>query len=92
MQLIPCPWCGPRAHVEFRYHGDAAALPGDWMRESAEEHWQRTWLRANHIGVHDELWQHVDGCRGWISVARDNLTHAVHGSRPLGPAGLAPPR
>lgn len=90
MQLIPCPWCGPRAHVEFRYHCDAGALPRQWLRETGAEFQARTWLRDNHIGVHDEIWQHADGCRGWLMLARHNLTHAVEGSRPLGPGGLAP--
>ena len=27
MLLIPCPWCGKRAHVEFTYGGAAASLP-----------------------------------------------------------------
>jgi heterotetrameric sarcosine oxidase delta subunit len=92
MMLIPCPWCGPRAHIEFRYHGDAAALPRDWARESADDFHARTWLRGNHVGMHDEVWQHTDGCRGWIVVTRDNLTHAVAGARSIGPPGLAPPR
>jgi heterotetrameric sarcosine oxidase delta subunit len=90
MQLIPCPWCGPRAHIEFRYHSDAAALPRDWSRESPAEAETRIWQRANHIGVHDEVWQHADGCRGWLIVARHNLTHVVESSRPLGPGAVAP--
>ncbi|MGZ5352445.1 MAG: sarcosine oxidase subunit delta, partial [Actinomycetota bacterium] len=30
MLLIPCPWCGPRDEVEFRYGGQAhVAYPAD---------------------------------------------------------------
>ena len=90
MQLIPCPWCGPRAHIEFRYHCDAEGVAQRGHVESGAEWQDRTWLRANHIGWHHEIWQHADGCRGWIVVTRNNLTHAVAKSVPLGPAGLEP--
>ncbi len=89
MQLISCPWCGPRAHIEFRYHCDAEAVPRHGHNETDAEWQQRTWLRANHIGWHDEIWQHADGCRGWLMISRNNLTHAVAKTMPLGPAGLA---
>ena len=30
MLLIPCPWCGPRDEIEFRYGGEAhVAYPAD---------------------------------------------------------------
>ncbi|MDQ3577662.1 MAG: sarcosine oxidase subunit delta, partial [Actinomycetota bacterium] len=30
MQLIPCPWCGPREEAEFHYGGQAhVAYPQD---------------------------------------------------------------
>ncbi len=90
MQLIPCPWCGPRAHIEFRYHCDAQALPRDWLRETVVEFESRTWLRDNHIGEHEEIWQHADGCRGWLVLSRNNLTHVVAKSLPMGPVAPAP--
>ena len=90
MQLIPCPWCGPRAHIEFRYHCDAHAVLRDGQTETDGEWQDRIWLRANHIGWHHEIWQHADGCRGWLVLSRNNLTHAVATSLPLGPAGLVP--
>lgn len=90
MQLIPCPWCGPRAHIEFRYHCDRQALPRDWAHESGVEAHARIWLRDNHIGLHAEIWQHADGCRGWFIATRHNLTHAIENSSPLAPAALAP--
>ena len=90
MQLIPCPWCGPRAQIEFRYHCDAQAVPRHGHSESDAEWQDRTWHRDNHIGLHNEIWQHADGCRGWLVVARNNLTHVVAKSLPLGPVGLVP--
>ena len=29
------------------------------------------------IGKHLELWQHISGCRQWIKVERDTLTHEI---------------
>jgi len=89
MQLIPCPWCGPRAHIEFRYHCDAQAVSRRWHEESDAEWQERTWLRGNQIGWHHEIWQHTDGCRGWLVVTRNNLTHGLTKTVALGPAGLS---
>lgn len=81
---IPCPWCGPRAHVEFSYGGDASlqrpaedAPAGDWDAY--------VYLRDNPRGEHLELWQHVAGCRAWLRVRRDTATHAVLGAEPARP-------
>ena len=38
MLLIPCPWCGPRDEVEFRYGGQAGtSYPADPDALSDEE-------------------------------------------------------
>ena len=87
MMLIPCPWCGPRNVTEFSYGGDAdAARPCDphTMPDAA---WaDSVYLRDNPRGPHEELWQHSAGCRRWIRVKRDTLTHEVFASRPTGGA------
>jgi len=77
--LIPCPWCGPRAQVEFVYGGDATLkrAPPDapiaaWI--------EFVYLRDNPAGLHDELWQHSAGCRQWFRVRRDTRTHQIQGS------------
>ncbi len=87
--LIPCPCCGPRDSREFHYGGDAGAVrpaiddpdPGKWH---AYLH-----LRENPRGPHVELWQHVGGCRCWLRVRRDTLTHAVESAELVGPWGGA---
>jgi heterotetrameric sarcosine oxidase delta subunit len=80
MLLIPCPWCGPRDHVEFSYGGDAA------MRQRAElsdaEWLDLVYLRDNPRGPTRELWQHHAGCRRWLVVERDTLTHEITGAAP----------
>ncbi len=83
MLLIPCPWCGPRAQIEFAYGGDATVQrPADDAPESAWHEFVH--LRDNPRGPHDEWWQHSAGCRGWFRVRRDTLTHAILGSAPPG--------
>jgi sarcosine oxidase subunit delta len=34
-------------------------------------------LRENRAGEHRELWHHTHGCRAWLIVTRDTVTHAV---------------
>ena len=42
------------------------------------------YLRDNPKGKHRELWQHNAGCREWLVVTRDTLTHQVTGAEPVG--------
>ena len=83
MLLITCPWCGPRAQIEFTYGGDASVVrPADPDAVSAEAWLDHIYLRDNPRGPHDEWWQHTSGCRSWIKVRRDTWTHRMIGSGP----------
>jgi heterotetrameric sarcosine oxidase delta subunit len=85
MLLIPCPWCGARAQIEFTYGGDATVRPP--ANDAPEAQWaEYVYLRDNPAGPHEELWQHSAGCRQWIRVRRDTLTHEILGSAPPGEA------
>jgi heterotetrameric sarcosine oxidase delta subunit len=80
MLIIHCPHCGPRDHTEFSYGGDAT------VRRPADGAPVETWtdfvyLRDNPRGPHEELWQHVQGCRAWVVVTRDTLTHSISATR-----------
>jgi heterotetrameric sarcosine oxidase delta subunit len=76
MLIINCPHCGPRDHTEFSYGGDATVKrPADGA--SVETWFEYVYLRDNPRGPHKELWQHVQGCRAWLEVTRDTLTHAI---------------
>lgn len=78
MLLINCPFCGPRNHTEFNYGSDATVLrPADDAPES--EWFAYVYLRDNPKGAHTEYWQHALGCRSWIKVERDTLTHDIAG-------------
>ena len=85
MLLIPCPWCGPRAQIEFTYGGDAT------VRRPAPDAPEAVWvdyvyMRDNPAGPHDELWLHSAGCRRWIRVRRDTRTHDILAGTPAGDA------
>jgi methylglutamate dehydrogenase subunit B len=76
MLLLTCPWCGPRAFIEFTYGGDATKRrPPD---DAPDEAWyDYVYLRPNPLGPHAEHWHHSHGCRMWLTVVRDTLTHEI---------------
>ena len=81
MLRINCPHCGVRDHTEFVYGGDAT------VRRPAADAPIDTWvaavyLRDNPRGWHEEVWQHVQGCRSWLVVRRNTLTHEIQETRP----------
>lgn len=80
MLLIHCPWCGARNHAEFNYAGDATVRRP--APDAPEEAWtDYVYLRDNPRGFHRELWQHVAGCRQFVEVRRDTLTHEISTTR-----------
>ncbi len=85
MLLIPCPYCGERAQVEFAYRGDATRQrPPDGAPDEAW--YEYVFLRDNPRGPHREWWLHHGGCGQWIRVTRDTATHEVLGAEPaVGP-------
>jgi heterotetrameric sarcosine oxidase delta subunit len=79
---IPCPCCGERDASEFAYLGDASPRRPDPGAPDEAEHvgqyvYQYVYLRDNPAGMHRELWYHAAGCRSWLVVTRNTLTHAV---------------
>jgi sarcosine oxidase subunit delta len=85
MQLIACPWCGPREEIEFSYGGQAhVPYPAD-PAALDDEQWARfVFFRANPKGPFAERWAHASGCRRWFTAVRDTRTH-----RFLAPGRLA---
>ncbi|MGW7531894.1 sarcosine oxidase subunit delta [Amycolatopsis sp. NPDC054798] len=78
MQLIPCPWCGPREETEFHYGGQAhVAYPQDPAALSDEEWAKDVFFRANPSGPLAERWTHSAGCRRWFNAVRDTRTHEL---------------
>ena len=88
MLLIECPWCGPRAEIEFTCGGEAdIARPLDTDKLTDEEWGDYLFMRHNPRGVHKEQWLHAQGCRRWFKAQRDTVSYAFQGyemfERPL---------
>ncbi|NEK34643.1 sarcosine oxidase subunit delta [Rhizobium leguminosarum] len=78
--LISCPHCGARPKEEFSIRGDAGL--GRPAPDAGAETWfDYVYLRENPRGRHSEYWHHSSGCRRWLIVERDTVTHVVHGVR-----------
>ena len=45
---------------------------------ATDEDWfDYIYVRDNPRGIHQEYWQHIDGCRSYVKVLRDTVTHEV---------------
>jgi len=81
MLRIECPYCGLRDHEEFSYFGDATkAYPALLAEADAANHdaWVDTvYTRNNPKGLHTEFWQHTLGCRRWLVVQRNTVSHDI---------------
>jgi sarcosine oxidase subunit delta len=76
MLLVPCPWCGPRPEVEFRYGGQAGvAYPEDPDAVDDATWAAYVFMRDNPKGAFRERWAHSAGCRRWFEATRDTVTH-----------------
>ncbi|MBO6637290.1 MAG: sarcosine oxidase subunit delta [Roseitalea sp.] len=85
--IIVCPFCGPRDLSEFAYCGDAdnlAARPDPAATDPAA--WNAyVYDRTNPAGEHAEIWQHAGGCRKFLRVVRNTVTHEISGVTMLEP-------
>ncbi len=86
MYLIDCPHCGPRAQTEFTYGRTTDAVVDPAM--PADAAMRTLFTRANPMGVDDEIWRHTYGCRAWMVLTRDRVTHAIAAVRAVGPEAL----
>jgi len=77
MIRINCPVCGPRAETEFTYGADAGIVRPDDTETEMQPWLDFVFNRDNPRGWHKEYWHHVQGCRQWIVVERNTLTHEV---------------
>ena len=88
MLLIKCPWCGERAETEFTYKGDANTKRPNSEKSSIQEWTDYIFLRKNIKGLHNEFWQHTAGCRQFLKVQRNVVTHEILSvSKPHGGSG-----
>ena len=74
--LITCPHCGTRPKEEFIVRGDASVVrPAPDAPQS--EWYSYVYLRDNPRGDFQEHWHHSSGCRRWLVVTRNTVTHEV---------------
>ncbi|WP_108816639.1 sarcosine oxidase subunit delta [Loktanella sp. Alg231-35] len=80
MIRLNCPVCGLRDETEFTYLGDATARRPK-MDETDPKPWvDFVFFRDNPRGSHKEYWHHVLGCRQWLIVERDTVSHDISSS------------
>ncbi|WP_419758271.1 sarcosine oxidase subunit delta [Acidisoma sp.] len=78
MLLIPCPFCGPRPELEFRYGGQAHIARPENPAALTDEAWAEfLYLRDNTKGVHAERWRHIHGCARFFNMLRDTTTDRI---------------
>ena len=66
---LGCPFCGPRPLEEFLFR---KTLPN-----AGEGAFEKVYLRVDSGASSVEEWQHVGGCRAWLSVVRNPCTGEV---------------
>ncbi|MCP5087779.1 MAG: sarcosine oxidase subunit delta [Rhodobacteraceae bacterium] len=74
---IECPCCGLRDHREFDYGGDALRQRPAHNDTDIDRWSDYVFMRRNPSGLHREFWQHIYGCRQWIVVSRDTVSHQI---------------
>ena len=80
MNLIDCPYCGPRPEPEFHYGGQAhIARPEDPSALSDDDWADFLFMRKNSKGLLRERWMHASGCRRWFNAIRDTVSYKFHG-------------
>ena len=85
MLRIPCPNCGIRDQVEFRFGGESHRVRPDNPEQASDAEWAHyLFYRKNPKGVHSERWLHSYGCRQWFNLVRDTVTHDIIEAYPIG--------
>jgi sarcosine oxidase subunit delta len=78
MLLIPCPFCGPRPELEFRYGGQAHIARPENPAALDDNDWAEfLYRRDNTRGVHAERWRHIHGCARFFNMLRDTTTDRI---------------
>ncbi|RRI01786.1 sarcosine oxidase subunit delta [Mesorhizobium tamadayense] len=78
---ITCPHCGARDVQEFNYLGAADPKRPEGIAAPEAQMFEYVYLRDNPRGDHNELWYHAAGCRAWLIVTRNTLTHSISSVR-----------
>lgn len=85
MQNIPCPFCGLRNEVEFKYAGPSNHTRPTPAEEVSDEAWaEYLFMRDNKMGYTVERWAHVHGCSQYFNLVRHTVSHDILGSYKMG--------
>ena len=85
MLRIPCPHCGIRDQVEFRFGGESHLVRPENPEQASDTEWAHyLFYRKNPKGEHCERWLHTYGCRQWFNLVRDTVTHEIIEAYPIG--------
>jgi len=75
---INCPYCGNRDVAEFSSMGEETVRRPDPEQADAQTAFvDYVYLRENPAGPNKELWYHGQGCRQWLRVNRNTLSHEI---------------
>ena len=86
MQWFPCPFCGERPEVEFRFGAEAGHPRPEGAPIDAATWRAYLYDRANALGPVREIWQHRP-CGEFFQLDRDTRTHGVAGAQALRDGG-----
>lgn len=100
MLLVPCPYCGDRAEVEFSYGGEAHIIRPETPGDVADDAWcDYVFMRTNPKGFYRERWRHISGCGRYFYAIRHTVSDTIHVTYKIGeplppfpPTESAPPR
>lgn len=74
--IISCPFCGPRNQTEFVYWHEAdTEFPP--LHAPLDAWANAVFQRKNPAGRAQEIWHHSLGCRLWLRIDRDTITHKI---------------
>jgi sarcosine oxidase subunit delta len=78
MLLIPCPHCGARPEIEFRYAGEAHVARPAQPSTLGDEDWaEYLYMRSNPKGLHYERWRHIHGCARYFNAVRHTVSDHI---------------
>ena len=81
--LINCPHCGQRTTDEFYIKGDASKQRPTAIGDGTMDTWHDyVHIRDNVRGRMAEHWHHTGGCRQWLVVERDTVSHENYAVTP----------
>jgi len=87
--IIQCPYCGARDGAEFTYGGDATKHRPDPADGHDADWHDYVYQRDNPKGPHWEYWHHGAGCRQWLKLHRDTVSHEIFEVQMAAPVGKA---